>query len=247
MCIVVLRVLLSFKAVNIFTKSERSAISFMKKLFALFMVVAMLTVASAAMAASTNLSASVENVIVTVGNSATFTLSATAGHGGTLPSEAGRDISAQAEAREGQDGVGLHVYHHLPVVDIGSRLHDVHGAADVLQGGVQNAGSMLHGLALDIVGRPDEQDTYRQGENRQGHQQDAEAQLQRKRLADMSDQVAHFSINWFNNAVTLSPRSWMSPTNRSMSSSSNSLQWSLMVMALLAMPSAGAIIWSDML
>ncbi len=82
MCIVVLRVLLSFKAVKIFTKSERSAISFMKKLFALFMVVAMLSVAGTAMA--TSITADSTSVTLQRGNSTTVSVTGTASHGGTL-------------------------------------------------------------------------------------------------------------------------------------------------------------------
>ena len=54
----------------------------MKKLFALFMVVAMLSVAGTAMAVT--VTASPSDVSVTLGSTATSTISATAAHGGTL-------------------------------------------------------------------------------------------------------------------------------------------------------------------
>lgn len=56
----------------------------MKKLFALIMVVAMLTVAGAAMAADTTLTTSEAKLSMVAGTTKTITLTATAGHGGTL-------------------------------------------------------------------------------------------------------------------------------------------------------------------
>ena len=40
---------------------------------------------------------------------------------------------------------------HLPVIDVGSRLHNVHSPADALHRGVQQTDGMLCSLALDIV------------------------------------------------------------------------------------------------
>ena len=56
----------------------------MKKLFALFMVVAMLSIAGTAMAADTTLTASRSKLSMTAGGTETVTLTATAGHGGQL-------------------------------------------------------------------------------------------------------------------------------------------------------------------
>jgi hypothetical protein len=53
---------------------------------------------------------------------------------------------------------------------------------------------MRGGLALDIVTRLDEEDTQRYHEDGYGHQQDAEAELPGKRLADMFDNRTHLFL-----------------------------------------------------
>ena len=83
---------------------------------------------------------------------------------------------------------------HLPVVDVCGRLYDLHITDDTLHGGVEHTGGMLHRFLLHVVSRLAEQDTQRQRKDGDCHQQDAEAKLPRKRLADMSDDVAHLFL-----------------------------------------------------
>ena len=97
-------------------------------------------------------------------------------------------------ARIGQDGVGIQVLDHLPVVDIGSGLNIIHKAADTLHGCAKHTVGMLHRFFLDIIPRLYEQNTQRQDEDGHSHQQDAKAELHRKRLSDMSDNTIHYSL-----------------------------------------------------
>jgi hypothetical protein len=59
---------------------------------------------------------------------------------------------------------------------------------------VEHACGVLSSLVLDIVSRLHEQNTQCQRKDGNGHQQDAEAELPGKRLAEMLDNVAHLSV-----------------------------------------------------
>ena len=80
-------------------------------------------------------------------------------------------------ARDGEDGVWVQIGSYLPVVDVGSRLHDVHIARDVLHRGVHPTGGMLRRLLLYLVPGMDEEETYGQDEDGNGHEQDAQTEL----------------------------------------------------------------------
>ena len=80
---------------------------------------------------------------------------------------------------------------HLPVVDVGRRLHNLHKPHNLLHRGIEHTRCMLHGFLLHVVSRLKVENAQRQREDRDSHQQDAEAELPGKRLADMSDDIAH--------------------------------------------------------
>ena len=59
----------------------------------------------------------------------------------------------------GQERVGLKIGHHIEGREIGSSLNDAHIAIDALHGGIDHAGGILGGLALDFISRLDEEHT----------------------------------------------------------------------------------------
>ena len=98
----------------------------------------------------------------------------------------GDDITGICEQR-----IWVEIGHDITGGEFGGGLRDVHITMDALHGGVDYTLCMLGGLALDFVARLHKEDAQRQHKDGDGHQQDAEAELPGKRLADMSDYIAH--------------------------------------------------------
>ena len=96
---------------------------------------------------------------------------------------------------DGEDGVRIQIGGHLPVVDVGGCFHDVHIAGDMLHRGVYHTGGVLRCLFFHLVPGMDEEETYRQDEDGNGHEQDAQTELPGERLADMCNYVAHLFIH----------------------------------------------------
>ena len=88
----------------------------------------------------------------------------------------------------------MHVLYHLPVVDVCSSLYGIHETGDAMHVRTEHATGMLHSLFLHLVPRLHIQATQRHHEDRHSHQQDAKAELYRKRLADMSDYAMHLYV-----------------------------------------------------